>query len=192
MMSADILGGDPVPLTTPAVPTPAVAEKEKPAQKDGSYRSGDEVVFVVDGERWIVPPFDDADLDVVETFLKKQRRPALDAMGSAAKEFESLPPAMKEGLLDRLYRDLRKSEAVDQISRQEVADWLDTFDGLAFSMFLQLRKRYPSITQEKARYIVRRVGVAETMRIRDKAAQNLTEILGVTSDTSVAGNETTG
>ncbi len=143
---------------------------------DGRYRDGKDIVFVVDGVRWSLPPLEDRDFDQLEAYLRQHRRPGVEAVKAAMPALADAPAELREGLLDRLYRDIKRDAQTSDVSRVDVAEWLDTTDGAAYSLFIQLRKRYQDMTPEKAREILRKLTLVEALKLRDGASKGLVDL----------------
>jgi len=92
------------------------------------------------GEDLILSPLSVEDLGVIENKLREKRR-SRDPIGMITKHLANMPPELAEKLATRAYEDAMK---VDEIPAEEVAEWMDTLDGMSFTIWLALEKRYPA------------------------------------------------
>jgi hypothetical protein len=104
---------------------------------DGVARpSGAGVTITFGGETLILEALTLKDFGLIENHLLSQRENPLMVVRDVIGD---LPPEMADKLLDKAYRDAKK---MNEVSAEEVAEWMDTFKGMAFSMWLCLEKRY--------------------------------------------------
>lgn len=105
---------------------------------DGLGRAVGAGVTLKFGEREIIlEPLTLRDFGLIEQHLLSQRRSPLDLVKDVVRD---LPPELAKSLLEQAYEDAKKGNT---ISPQEIAEWIDTFDGMAYSLWLSLEKRYP-------------------------------------------------
>lgn len=143
---------------------------------DGRYEDGDDVVLVSMGETFVLPPLETEDLDALETYYRENCKPAVTALNDVVRELERADPKIREGLMDRAFATVRQGPKLANVTRQELGQWLDTTEGTAYALYVQLRKRYPDMTPEKGKTILRTVGLAEVLRKRDQASKQLADI----------------
>lgn len=149
---------------------------------DGVARpSGAGVTITFGGETLILEALTLKDFGLIENHLLSQRQNPLlvvrDVIGD-------LPPEMADKLLDKAYRDAKK---MNEVAAEEVAEWIDTFNGMAFSLWLSLEKRYAGrFTLDNVLEIMEAISEEELedlKNLRDQAA-GLDELGNSTGETS--------
>lgn len=122
-----------------------------------------------DEYKW--PPLRVEEFAVVENHLLKNRLSPIDAV---LPEIEKLLAAntkasrrMAKRLEAAAYADLRKSKAQNKLSIEEVQAWLDTPEGILFTMKVCLQRFHPDITDADVRRIFEWEGENEAKRLRD-------------------------
>ena len=83
------------------------------------------------------------DFGTIEQHLLSKRPNVLKQVAEAAKD---LPDSMAKALIDRAYDDMK---AGNTVSSQEVAAYMDTFDGIAFTIWISLRKDDDTVTLDE-------------------------------------------
>jgi len=110
---------------------------------------------------------------IVEQHILKDRVSPIDAVlpeleklsartGRAAKR-------LARALEEKAYADLRKSKAQNKLSIEEVQAFIDSPEGLLFTMKLTISRYHPDITDGEIRRIFEWVGEKEAKRLRDLA-----------------------
>lgn len=146
-------------------------------------------VLWANGKRYELPPLDlqNRDFDIAEAYYASQQKEDVvavnDAMESLAKS-----PALKDEIITRLFHSLKEKNTVKGVPRQVVFSWLDSAEGAAFSIHLQLSKKYPEefpppappapVDLSRAKDIIRLVTLGEILKARDDA----TPVAAVVSD----------
>jgi hypothetical protein len=124
-----------------------------------------------DEYKW--PPLRVEEYAVVEQHLLKDRVSPVDAVlpeleklaarkGKAARRLASR-------LEDKAYTDLRASKAMNKLSIEEVQSYIDTPQGVLFTMKICLQRFHPEITDKEVRRIFEWHGEEEIKRLRDVA-----------------------
>lgn len=120
------------------------------------------------GETIILPPLDLEDLGTIEQHLLRTRPDPLQRVQAVIKD---LPENLARELVEKAYEDGKK---LNTISAAEVGDYLDSINGLAFSVWLALQKRYGDKFSHKNVYNVLNQLTAEELeelrRARDQAS----------------------
>lgn len=124
------------------------------------------------GERHFLAPMTLAEFATVEMHLLDKRRNPIDAV---LPELGKLPPDMARYLLDRAYEDLKKDKGAVRVSRKEVAEWLDSPEGLIYTVQMLISKGnqqhgLPAVTRDQVLAIIDEVGQQEMLRKRDLAS----------------------
>ncbi len=120
---------------------------------------------IADGKRYPLAKLKlAADWPKFEQAYSATLAPPADAM---VEQFESLgaSPALQGLLADRLYRDMREAakakKGIIKPPRQEVIRWINTYDGMMFSWWLQMKPATPNITIDEVEEIVSAAGAAD-------------------------------
>jgi hypothetical protein len=146
---------------------------------DGLIRndSGQIVAIRHQGTVYRLEGVQEEDFDEIELYLKQRRKSPLDAI---KEELANLSdnPQLREALIDRAYRDLRKEAEVSKISMSEVRDYLDTREGAIHSIWIVLRRQKPDLTREEVTQLFRDVSTAEALKRRDEVSQELLKHTG--------------
>ena len=71
---------------------------------------------------------------------------------------------------------------MNKATSQEIADWMDSSQGVIFSVWLSLRKNHPELTREDAEKVINKMGQQEL--------EKLAEQRDVTSGLDELGNST--
>ncbi len=137
------------------------------------------VSIVHQGTTYELVGMDDKDFLEVEAHLMKARKNPLLAIKAQLEGIKD-DPALQEMLVDRAYRDLRKGDAVDVVTRKEVMEYLDTREGAAMSIWMMLRKKDAGMTLARATEIMSEVSTAEALKKRDAASKEYIEKAGLT------------
>ncbi len=98
--------------------------------------AGSGVPITLRGETVILPPLNLKDMGVIEQHLLKTRPNPLKAVMEVVNE---LPHDLARELLFKAYDDVRRGSSV---TTEDVALYLDTLSGLAFSLWVALKKEY--------------------------------------------------
>jgi len=138
---------------------------------DGLSRPiGASVPIVFKGRTWILPPMRLHDFGVVEQHLLS-RRPNLVAIALEAARQQGLTEEATDLLVDRALKQAAKS---NRISSEEMKEWLDTREGVAFTLWQCLEKSYPGqLTLEDTNDILQKMAedkFAEMLAKRDQAS----------------------
>lgn len=106
---------------------------------DGISRPfGGDSTFQWDGESLLLAPLDLSDFATIENhMLNLRRRPLYDQAGEM---MMALPEALGKQYWEPL---LAEARALNMIPMDDVLKWLDTPHGMAYSLWMQLSKRYP-------------------------------------------------
>ena len=106
---------------------------------DGVARAaGSGVSIEFNGRTLILAPLSLKDFGLIENHLLSQQLNPLDLVKVVVKD---LPPELAAGLLRDAYKDAKQ---MNMISAAAVAEWIDTFDGMAYTMWVCLNKTYPN------------------------------------------------
>ena len=102
---------------------------------DGLGRaSGAPVVIQLGGSDYMMSALTLRDFGTIEQHLLTKRPNMLATVAEAVKD---MPPEMAKMLMDKAYDDMKKGNT---IPATEVAEWVDTFEGMVFSVWLALKK----------------------------------------------------
>jgi hypothetical protein len=110
---------------------------------DGLGRtSGAGKTITIGGKDFFLEPLTLRDFGVVEQHLLSKRPNPLKIVGEAAKD---MPPEIAEQMFKAAYEDAKKGA---NVTTAEVTHFLDSFDGMSYTMYLMLRKKQPDLTQD--------------------------------------------
>lgn len=124
------------------------------------------------GRRYAITPLNaGTDFDELEAHLRSTRYDPVAAV--AAKLKGVTDPEIRREFLDRAYRDITKPPEQQKLPAHEVAAWLDTLDGLAYSMHMQMARADPAITLAFVRTMLADIGEARGRRARDLSSPQL-------------------
>lgn len=113
----------------------------------------------LNGKTYLMEPLTLRDFGTIENeYLKGKPNPL--QMVAEAKGI--LPEEDYEKLLTQAYKD---ATAVNKAHPQEIAEWLDTREGVIFSCWLSLKKGYPELTKEDAENAINQLGEKEMERL---------------------------
>lgn len=98
--------------------------------------AGSGVPIKFKGETIILPPLTLGDLGTIEQHILAERPNPLDLVKDVIKD---LPADLAKDLLDKAYKDAKRTRSA---TAEEVAEYLDTLSGLAFSFWVALQKKY--------------------------------------------------
>lgn len=120
-----------------------------------------------------LPPMRVEEYAIVEQHLLKNRVSPIDAvLPEIEKLLESgtkTARAMARRLEKAAYSDLRKSKATNKLTVEEVQAYLDSVDGMLFTMRICLMRNHPGITEAECLRVFNWQGEDEAKRIRDIA-----------------------
>ena len=141
---------------------------------DGLARMAGAPVFVeIDGRQYELSPLQIKDFGAIEHHLLSKR---VNPVEQVIPLLSGLTPDQQKVLLQEAYRELR---ATNKVPASEVAKWMDSMDGVGFTIWLCLRKKHPEMTLERIEAWVQREGdraLAELVARRDQASG--TDLLG--------------
>lgn len=110
---------------------------------------------------------------ILERHIAKDRLSPVDAV---MPEIERLSKIKGKGarmlakaLTDRAYEDLKRSKKDLKVTLDQVQEFLNTPNGMLFSLHLLLSRFHPGITIEEARRVMTWQGVEEVRRAREAA-----------------------
>lgn len=110
---------------------------------DGIARpAGSGTTIELGGKTLILEPLTLKDYGLVENEYLKRKPNPIEVVAKAA---EHLSQEMYDRLLDRAYKDATK---VNKATPEEVADWIDSREGIIFTVWIMLRKSYPEMSME--------------------------------------------
>jgi hypothetical protein len=137
------------------------------------------VYFLLDGERYEVAPTNPfEELELIRARAAEVRPDPRIAGNEAFKALDGLPEsardAMAEKLSDRLLADVQRWLNKAPANEREVAEFLDSEEGAAFTAWLRLRNN-TGVDEAKAREIVKAVGLKAWLQHRDRMQQDLIE-----------------
>lgn len=151
-------------------------------KKDGFVVLADgSTVFQVGEATYTIPKATKADYiedhRAVEQYLRAQRKGPIESILPELDKLKAFPDLQKS-LVDRAYADLKKGGEEKQVSRDDIAAWMDTMTGLLFTMGRTFRRHYPAMTDEDLVELIVKVGAGEVAKARDQlnreAAEGLT------------------
>jgi len=140
---------------------------------------GDRTVFWIDGERYELPGLDftnGPDFETIEAYYRVGMKTPVAAVQDTLDEL-SKSPALKDEIISKLFQEIQKGNQIRGIPRQVIGTWLDSMEGAAFSLHLQLSKLYPdkfapwpspSFNLTRVRDIIRKLGIMEVKRLGGK------------------------
>ena len=137
---------------------------------DGTYikKAGPNGVGIIwyNGKPWNLPTLNPTeDILGAEQYLRSQRKnPFLEIK----KHIVDLPDDMAREVLDRAYRDMIKGDVEKKIPRHEIAAWLDTHEGLYWSVHHAMLREYPDITLDTVKAMLQSASLAECLKMRDE------------------------
>jgi hypothetical protein len=140
---------------------------------DGAYSEMGQIALVAEGIKYLLANVEEKHLDLCEEHLRTNQKPAVQALSDIIPQLTKADPEVREYMMNRAWQDVRANEKVAKLSRQAVKDWLDTEEGGAFMLFHQMLPTTPDITLEKAKQVLRKVGLAQALQARDRAAARL-------------------
>lgn len=138
--------------------------------------AGSPTTVTLDGKTYIMEPLTLKDFGVIENEYLKRRPNPLKAVAEAK---GVLSPEDYDKLLTQAYRD---AVNVAKASPQEISEWLDTREGVVFSIWLSLRKNHPELTKEQAEQAIQEMG--------EQQLKGLAESRDVASGIDELGNST--
>ena len=138
--------------------------------------AGSPTTVTLDGKTYMMEPLTLKDFGVIENEYLKRRPNPLKAV-AAAKDVLSEDDYDK--LLTQAYKD---AVNVAKATPQEISEWLDTRDGVVFSIWLSLRKNHPELTKEQAEEAIQEMG--------EQQLTGLAESRDVASGIDELGNST--
>lgn len=104
--------------------------------------------IVLAGQTYMARPFDYArDFREIEQYLVDSRQSPVAAAAAVRETLARYPdPELKKELYDRLYADIRRSdEDRRSAALKDVAVWLDTVPGFAFTIWQVIRDQHPEL-----------------------------------------------
>lgn len=124
-------------------------------------------------DEYFWPPMRIEEYAIVEQHLLKNRVSPIDAvlpeLERLAKQKTRGARKLADALTERAYNDLRKSREQNRVTVDEVQAWIDTPEGVLFTMKLCLARHHPNITDAEVRRIFDWLGEEEARRQRDIA-----------------------
>ena len=142
---------------------------------DGLGRAGaSPVVIRLGGKDYLMHPLTLRDFGTVEQHLLSQRPNILKEVAEAS---AGLPPEQAKMLLDRAYEDMKKGNT---IPATEVAECVDTFEGMVFTVWLSLQKEQKDITLDEVMELL--------SSMSEEEMENLKNQRDVASGLDAAGN----
>lgn len=119
---------------------------------------------------WL-PPMRVEEYAIVENHLLKNRVSPVDAVLPDIERLLALGTKTARRMARRLeqqaYADLRKSKATNKLTVEEVQEFLDSVDGMLFTMRICLMRNHPTITEAEVLRIFNWQGEEESKRVRD-------------------------
>ena len=137
--------------------------------------AGSGIPIKFNGEDLVLDALGIEDLGVIENHLLSKRKNPLDV---AKQAFPGLPPELAEKLLERAYTDALK---VAVVTTQEVFEYIDTLEGMRYTIWLALEKRYPG------RFSLDKIG-AVLDQMDDEALEELKNKRAISSGLDQLGN----
>jgi hypothetical protein len=143
--------------------TQVTAAQENGKPEDGILRENGQLVFVADGERYVVEQFTNKDLKFAQEHLASLRKGPMDAALPEIEKIESsnLSPETKARLqahlLDKAYPDLREILP----NKKATVAWLESMDGNLWAMAHKLRKLHSNMDEDRAMEIVTKANVGQ-------------------------------
>ncbi len=130
------------------------------------------------GETLILDPLTLKDLGVIEQHLLRSRRTSLDVGREQVQEIwadKALPAELKTELCKAAVQHAQdEARKQNTVSREDIVRWLDSSEGLGFTLWLLINKRQPGkYSLEQVRDIVGKLdedGVRELLKARDQAS----------------------
>ncbi len=108
---------------------------------------------------------------VVEQHLLKHRLSPIDALLPDLEKLAAVNTKasrrLAKVLQEKAYADLRKSKATNKLTVEEVQAYLDSVDGLLFTMRICLARYHPTVTDADTLRIFNWMGEEEAKRTRD-------------------------
>jgi hypothetical protein len=138
--------------------------------------AGSPTTVKLEGKTYIMEPLTLRDFGIIENEYLKRRPNPLKAVAEVK---DILAEEDYEKLLTQAYRDATN---VSKASPQEISEWLDTRDGVVFSIWLSLRKNHPELTKEMAEAAIQQMG--------EEQLKNIAESRDVASGVDELGNST--
>jgi hypothetical protein len=152
---------------------------EVQAGHNGIENRDGRVYLHLDGQTWELPP-----LNPIKDFPEAEKR-CQGSLGSYARslqglvfEFQRAAPGQRRGVGDRVYALARQRGRGRPLSDAEFQQWLDSTEGVAWSLWRMLGRRYPDVTEDLARTLVDRLGLEACQRARDDASRAAIQALG--------------
>lgn len=129
---------------------------------DGLGRAaGSPVVIRLAGKDYKMSPLTLRDFGTIEQHLLTKRPNILKEVAAACSD---LPEDIAKQLMDRAYEDAKKGNT---IPAAEVAEWVDSFDGMCFSIWLSLSKEHKDITQDEVMQLLSIMGPEELEQMKN-------------------------
>lgn len=107
----------------------------------------------IGGVTYILAPLGIKDLGMVENELRGKMKSPVE---SVAPHLAGLDPKAQEMMLRIAYDDMRLP--VQQVSREMLASFIDTLDGMKLCFWIMLRKNYPDMTKEQTDALWEKMG----------------------------------
>lgn len=124
----------------------------------------------------IAPVHADELVRATEDHFRSRRLNPVDAILPELEKLKGFPEAQKH-LVDLAYKDLRAGGK--KYSREDLAAWLDTREGVSWLLWYQLHKNHPEVTVAQVETMVTELTFEEAIAKRDAANKALTEaVLG--------------
>ena len=144
---------------------------------DGMGRAaGSPVVMKLGGKDYKMSALTLRDFGTIEQHLLRKRPNVLKVVGEAVKD---LPAEHAKLLLDKAYEDMKRGNT---IPATEVAEWVDTFEGMVFSVWLAISKNHPELALDDVMDIM--------SSMTEEEMEELKELRDVASGLDESGNST--
>ena len=135
---------------------------------DGLARAGGGAGTIeLDGKKYILEPIGIKDFATIEQYFLSTKP---DPLAAIVERKNVLPKEDYDRLLDKAYVDATKANKATQ---KEIQEWIDSPEGICYTLWISLQKRYPDMTHELIEQLVDKMGedtLKELMNERDKAS----------------------
>lgn len=109
---------------------------------------------------------------VEQEYVKHRKSPMQVALPLITELGKAGLDAQANFIASRAYEDMRKwAESQDgRPSMKEIERYLDTFEGVLFTIWVLFRKNHPTITREHVRTVVEHIGTEKMREMRDQVS----------------------
>ena len=163
--------------------------------RDGYSRDSEgRMVITANGVSYTLEPMDiQVDIAAVEAHLIELEKKRENLPTHIAGQIEALKgfPRLQQELTDRFYREL-KAGITRKPGRAEIFEWLDTREGLIWTIKRQINKRYPEVSEEKVVEILNKAGFGEESRmamLRDDSNPKMAKIAEAAAQAGLTTND---